>query len=1308
MNIRNFRNILKSGKRLVQVLLVLFLLMCILAVVGWHIIKTDHPYVIDKIQNTALEKWNAEIELDGYELEWTQFLSQLKLRVNGVNVGTSDKSLPSLLKINQVTSEINLWDLKTKDFHRAPVHIDSIWIHIYNDSIGNSNMAFRKAKHEENRIPTKLNTDIKGLPPIYINYLDFHNQKIALDKWQKFQLSQVDIKSQILENGEVSVHLLSDCFFDGLVFNEKEGGYLLNTQGKLDVNVGFNKEEKKVVVNNTTLSVGQNKYNLEGYLSRTDSTEMQLKVSTAGVKLEEVMPLLSKKINYVCRKIKVDQPVQATFSMIKNLSSKNKPVIQVDFQSNNTRLKVHEGEMTAATFSGQFTNDCDNDGIGVPSEACLQIYQMEGDLLGMIPMKLHGEIINLKNPKVNIFGDLNIDMPRLNPLLASQDKFTFTNGSATFNFHFQGGLKNLLDSPFENLDIKLDGKATFDDLKVEQSGHYASWPSLSGRMHFTEDISLLDDIFFEWMGANIHIKGQLGNLPEYLLYDADALNSDLKLKFDVLDYDQFHIKKSNEVNPQSKNQLTPENFEKLFRRIATNINGNIQIQVDTFLYKDIFVTDYKSSFQLLTPRNTEYIDSSMIRMDKMTANFMGHTYMSLDMGLSHDTLTDLWLDLKVPNTSQACNLFLPENIEITEGDASIELKADIPFRSLFKKKELFENVQFVGALDVEDLTVGIDEFDFPMQKISGPIYFDNNQVSFENLHFKYENSPFELDGIVSDYFFLKENNSDKSKLELSLKGNHFDLRNFTSREVLPTPANLFRSLDTVFHLTTGTVDVVIDSIFTKEDVITSFLLQAELGQDDQNPMHYQLVVDSLNFGFGPENNVNGRALISNPDYPEIDAHFKTRMKFDKFGKILPSDFLEFKDGYFKMDLDYHSSLLDSITAENYLLNAKVDGSVQIVDGGIFYNYRHFEFTDINADLKFDQKALSIQNLDMLINGNRLISSGESKDFFPFFILPNRKAHIKLDVASPYFDLGSFITPHEIEQKKSGLPFMTVDTTESVLSNTGNILDELLHKGSLEMSTDIKVLALKNFQLDEIKGMISLQPDSVHLHNLTMDFAKGNIFLDGVLSGVVLHNPIVELNLKVEETDKYEMMQDFEGFGLTNFGAQNLKGLASADVQFKADIDSKYSILPESMQGDVQLQLYEGELIKVKALEDLSGFLFRDRNLDHIQFDTLDALVRIRGNDMYLEKTQLHSSSFDFEVEGIYNLNSFDSTQVLLTIPFSNLYRRHISLEALRNGDSRRKGLPILIEGRSKKKRLRFRWKLFNSKKNKAKYRLPEE
>ncbi len=1316
METPNQNNILKTGKRLAKILLWLFLLLGIAVMIGWYILRVDHPFIIEKIENTALEKWNAEIELEGYELEWTQLFSQLKIQVRGLSIATTNENLPPFLKISQANSEVNVWDFKTKNYYAYPFELDSVWIHIYKDSLDNSNLTFRENTNEAENLEKKkskaFKTKIKELPFVQINYLDFHHQKIAKGKWQKFQLSHAKIQPQVLENGDWTAHLLSDCFFDGLVFQKNKAGFLMNTSGKLDMNLALLDKGKMVTAKNSTLTVDENRYTFDAHFLRADTNELQLKVNTDGVTMKEVMPLLSEKINYVLRDIKVEQPIRANFSMNKKLNSGQKEVIKIDFSSKDTRLVFNGAEMTSATFVGQFNNDCDEDGIGNPATACVTIQQLDGELLGVIPMKLNGEITNLKKPKVDVFGKVKINMPRLNPLLASQDKLTFSNGDATFDFQYQGDLKNLLNSPFEELDIKLKGEATFDDVKIDQDNRYASWPSLSGHMRFSENESSLDDIFLEWMGSNIHISGQLGNLPEYLFYDADALKSDLDLEFDVLNFNQFKSETPNDTNLPKSKLLTSEKLEKLFRDIATNINGKIQLQIDSLIFDDLFATDLNSSFELFTPRRPEFIDSSMIRIDKMTANFMGHTDMSIDLGLSNDSITDVWVSLNLPKTTQTANFFFPKTMEIMDGDASMKLYANVPLRSIFEKEKFISDIQYRGAIDFDQLEMEIDQFDWPVQKISGLMSFNNDQVDFKNLNFEYEYSPFILNGKVNDYPFFNEKKSIKTKVDLNLRGDYFDLRNnnknnTASQKAIPSPPDLFRSLDTVFHLATGKIDLMIDSILTDENVIDPFLLQAQLVPDLQNPLQHQLVVDSLNFGFGPKNNIKGRAFITNPDDPKIDAHFKTRMQFDQLKKILQSEFIELQKGYFKMDFDYHAPLFDSMTAENYILQAEVDGTAEIVNGEIFYNYRHFDFEDIYAHLRFDEKSIYIRDLDMLVNGNRFISSGESKDFFPFFILPNRKANIELEVTSPYFDLGSFTTPHDIAKNKKAIPFVTADTTESVLSNTATLIDKLLEKGSLEMSTDIKVLAYEKFKADKVKGKISFQPDSVQLNNLKMEIAKGKVSLDGALSGVVLHNPKLELTVKMEQNDIQEIFRQFKDFGQEQFGYKNLKGNASANVQFKADINSNYSILPETMLGDVHLQFNGGELINVKALEDLSGFLFRKRKLEHIHFDSLATTIQIRGNNLYLKKTGLHSSSFDFEVEGVYNWAAFDKTRILLTVPFSNLYRRYITAEAMKSGNSKRKGIPILIEARPKKERLRFRWKLFNSKKNRKRYRVEE-
>jgi len=328
MEAHNQQRMLKFGIQLAKILLGLFLFIIVVVMIGWYVLRADHPYIIEKIQKTALEELNADIELDGYELQWSQLFSRIKIQVRGLSIATTNEDLPPVLKISQANSEINIWDFKNKNYSAYPIELDSVWIHIYKDSLDKSNLAFREGTNEVENLkekkPKELKSKIKELPFVQINYLDFHNQRVALGKWQKFQLSHAEIQPQVLENGDLSAHLLSDCFFDGLVFKKNEAGFLMDTKGKLDFNLALLDEGKTIAAKNSTLTVDQNVYTIEGHFLRADTNELHLKINNSGITMEEVLPLLSEKINYALRDIKVEQAIRAEFSMIKKLNSGKK------------------------------------------------------------------------------------------------------------------------------------------------------------------------------------------------------------------------------------------------------------------------------------------------------------------------------------------------------------------------------------------------------------------------------------------------------------------------------------------------------------------------------------------------------------------------------------------------------------------------------------------------------------------------------------------------------------------------------------------------------------------------------------------------------------------------------------------------------------------------------------------------------------------------------------------------------------------------------------------------------------------------
>lgn len=1310
----NERKLWQGVKRLAQILLMVSAFLLLILGIGWSIIRADHTYVVEKIKQAALEEWNAEIHLEGYRLQWVKPYSLLRLQLRGLRLAAADHSTYPLLVVNHAVSEFNPWDMLTGDLQASSLLIDSLWIHLYKDSLQNSNYRFSD-REKVSRKAGNLDIDLKSFPAVTVNYLDFHHQDEHRDKWQQVQFSQLQMQTLPDDQGRWALLLNSHCHFDGLVFKKSAGGFLMNTDARLALEMTLTDRGRTLQLRNTTLSVGRDEFSLQGQFQWADTNRLVLQIGTTGSLMPDVLPLLSDKVNSALCDIQVDQPIRAHFTLTEAIIPGRKEAIEVAFSTDEAQVQYKGVNMSSVTVVGSYSNDCDGDGVGEEATSCITFQQLDGDIFSVLPARLQGVITNMVDPRVNASGRLELELPRLNTLLTAKDKFTFTTGSAIVNFRYDGELENVLDAPFDEQNIRAQGDAVFDNVTIATGRPDLLLPSLSGHISFNEEQTSLDDICLEWKGANMQISGQLRNLPEFVFYDDQTLLSDLRLHIDRLNLNHLNDTFSAKENVKKRQPASDSSLENLSRKLANNLNGRVLLEIDKLTYDTLFLADLSAELRLFSLRRPEFADSSLIRLEQIQGSFMGHTPVYADLTVSREASPVASLQIDIPSAMRLAGFVLQQGVRITAGQADLSLSARLPLRSLSRSGSWQSDLHLQGLAQFQKVDLVASALARPIRRMSGPLVFDHNSLRFDDLQFQYNGSPFTLGGQIHYRPLSQQDGAAKATLDLRLHGSHLDLRkkkSGTEQPVRFSPPDVFRALDTVFQVATGELHFELDSLIADEQTISPVSVHAQLLPDKHRPEQHQLQIDSFSLGFGGPDHIRGKAVFSNPEKPIVDARVAAHLQFHRLGQLLPSDYVEMKDGYLTMDLEYRSPLYDTLNARDYLLNADIDGRADLTNGEIFYNYRDFTFTDIDGQFRFDQRALYIRDLDLKINGNRLIARGQSTDFFPFFILPDRRAHILLRVESPHFDFGKFTAPHALgkDQLTAGRKKTTAatpgDTAQTTLRQTAGYIDQLLDRGSLEMSTYLDAVVYEEFIAHEVDGRVSLAPDTVQLHKLRMDVANGTFTIAGLISNIIYHEPRMEVAIEMDKNDVREIFRQFNDFGQNDLSYDNVNGRISADLTFRADINSNYDILPETMHGDMNVELAGGELIDLDVFQKASGFLLRNRGLDHIFLDTLNFFAHIRGSDLYVDDFYLHSSSFDFGAMGIYSLGEDKKTRVLFSIPIRNLFRRHIPHAEMQQGDSERKGINILIDARYKKDRMRFRWKPFPC--GLKKYRLPEQ
>lgn len=1298
-------------RRLSRIILVIVTAIFLLLVIGWHILRSDHKFVIRKVQETALSYFDIHLQLEGYRLEWASPYPLIRFQLRGLSIASKRNPKIETLRINRAMSEFNPWDLITGDFQAHPFKLDSAWVHLYNDSLQQQEYE----KLERPRGGQGVSFELSELPAISANYLDFHREDNYRHKWQWVKFSRLQMEPRPNEKDEWWLYVKTDSHFEGLVFKEADGGFLMDTPARMEMEFAVTDDGHTLQWENSKLTVGRNTFNLRGQYHWADTNQIQLQISTDGIMVDEALPLLSDKLNTTLGGIQVDQPVRTDFSLFNLIVPDRKEAIEVEFLTRDATIRYQGTDLTSAAVSGTFSNDCDQDGLGDPVTSCINLHQVDGDIFGVLPTQLQGVINNMEDPQVEAAGRMDIDLPRLNVLLAEKNKATFASGQAIVNFRYDGSLLSAIDAPFEDRNVRVEGDAIFNEITLATADRSISSPSLSGYLSFDQRQTLLEDIDLKWMGANIQLSGQISNLPEFFFYDDQTLISNLGLHFDQLDLNRF----SRTGTSQSTGKKSPapdgQRMEEIARQLANNVNGSMHLRIDKLIYDTLYLTDLTTRFRLFTLRREDYADSSMVRMDSLRANFMGTAPIFASLKVSREATPEVEAIVELPIAVRAANQFLPPEMKITAGRARADLVARVPLRSIFEQQQLPNDLRYEGNIVLTGIELAKSDWSEQVRSISGPIRFDSEQLLLEDILFDYRGEPFTLTGTIRDYAPFIRAADQKATIDLRMNGRSLDLRKGSSANASTTkgsskmlsPPELFRSLEKIYDYGTGAVHLDLNQVLTDQRTIQPFQVTGRILPDAAGPDQYQFRVDSFNLGLEANNYFKGSAVIEHPDEPVITARVDARLDFHQLGQLLPSKYIEMRSGEFLMDLQYQSPLYDTLNAKNYLLEANIDGNAQLVNGELFYNYRDFSFKNLTGDFHFDQKALYIKKLALEVNGNQLVASGRSNEFFSFFVLPDQQAHIALDVRSPRFDFGGFTAPHGLGKdtlrtlrKASKLlapqitGVQTPDTTNTLKQTVGYI-DQLLDRGTVEMSTDFQEVIYENFSAHRVGGRISLAPDSVQLHNLQMDVADGTFSIAGLISNIVRHEPKMEVSIEMDENNVREIFRQFDNFGQKELGYKNLEGLISANLDIQADVNSNYSILPESISGDMKVKLAGGELVDLKLFDKLSGFLFRKRKMEHVILDTLELNAHIRGSDVYVDNFYLHSSPFDFKAIGRYSLGADKNTRVLFTLPIGNLFNRHVSLEEMQEGDSKRFHLiNILIEARYKKGKMRFIWKPF--------------
>ena len=124
-----------------------------------------------------------------------------------------------------------------------------------------------------------------------------------------------------------------------------------------------------------------------------------------------------------------------------------------------------------------------------------------------------------------------------------------------------------------------------------------------------------------------------------------------------------------------------------------------------------------------------------------------------------------------------------------------------------------------------------------------------------------------------------------------------------------------------------------------------------------------------------------------------------------------------------------------------------------------------------------------------------------------------------------------------------------------------------------------------------------------------------------------------------------------------------------------------------MNGEIKLKLENGHLLNYQPLQNISDYIFRNRDFKDISFSEINQTCKVKGFEMQISEMEIASNVLNLFVSGTYNFK--ENSNINILIPWSNLKKRGKNYIPKSSGQTAEnsKGLKLNYSGHPKKLKL---------------------
>lgn len=405
--------------------------------------------------------------------------------------------------------------------------------------------------------------------------------------------------------------------------------------------------------------------------------------------------------------------------------------------------------------------------------------------------------------------------------------------------------------------------------------------------------------------------------------------------------------------------------------------------------------------------------------------------------------------------------------------------------------------------------------------------------------------------------------------------------------------------------------------------------------------------------------VTGNAKIKNLDNPDYEFESKIVTDLNEAKVMFPDSLLNRLDGTIVLNVKSKATLyMDSLSAQ-YLdivfKNSEFNMILENISAEL-YDEPLFTLENFNGVVNMTPEAVTIQKMSGVAAGvDFAIDSTEIWNTYEVFVLGREKEMVTVQTNIALGEvtndlLGAFIAKDNAEQEKVGVSEQSGVKTKEMSEKKSELEDttiaplipdlqeygipHFLVRGKLSVD---KIEYEKNI-LDDISLKFRFADSLYVLDEFKLKTCGGEINTSVLLNarGRFWEKPTIDIRNYITGLDVKELLMRNDNFGDTTLTYEKVNGILTSEMHLRVFYENG-DWPTDRMRAEGHFTLEDGYLYDYEPLTKASIGIGGLKELDNLDFQTLNTSFFLLKDKVYIPKTDVISNALDFSAFAMHGL-----------------------------------------------------------------------